>query len=450
MAEACFSIWGTTRDQTIAAIAELALPKNASGQYNHDDIVTFIRGVTRVLKSTFNPIDAGNGMEALMMRSNDPTAPSALSAIKSTQAATVASVLAKLKAKAAAKSSATGTTVAPEIETRTDAQAEADRLNQAYQAVIGAKEGAMRGIVAKVGTAVTDAVLCTPDGVDVKGVNEYKLYDVTEAAIARADQLAITNILELLSGVINFRFNFCKKVNQNVEILCSRAGRIKSYGITVDKAQPALVILANIETAAKEDYGSEFRPALQVIRRKYRYNHVHDDRFVAYILQTCAGADQVQQLNDAPPPRTDSAVANAVSQLSQLLQGPEPLSDEENTTGGTSYGTAAAATSDSEESEGGQARRGRKKKRAKDKRGSRSKSRRSKGKKNPCRHCRKFGRRRQHPNIPIERCFYNRNKRWRPRGVCNEMDIPFKPRDWFEQDSDGASDSDDSRASKSS
>lgn len=322
MAEACFSIRGATRDQTISAIAELSLAKNASGQYNHDDIVTFIGGVTRVLKSTFNPIDAGNGMEALMTSSADPINSSALSVIKSTQAATVASVLAESQAKARAESTAQGTTVDPEIETRVDAQAEANRLNQAYQAVIGAKEGATKGIVAKVGTAVTDAVLCTPDGTDYKGVDEYELYEVADAAISGADRPATTDILRLLSGIIKYPLDFRKKVNQNVEVLRAKAGRMRSYGITVDDAQLALVILANVEIAAKEEYGSEFRPALQVIRRKYKYNHVHDDKSIAYIMQCCAGADQVRQLADAPPPETESAMANAVTQLTQLLQEP--------------------------------------------------------------------------------------------------------------------------------
>lgn len=79
--------------------------------------MTFIGGVTRVLKSTFNPIDAGNGMEALMTSSVDQTSPSSLSAIKSTQAATVASVLADSKAKPQAESKAKGTTVDPKIKT---------------------------------------------------------------------------------------------------------------------------------------------------------------------------------------------------------------------------------------------------------------------------------------------------------------------------------------------
>lgn len=331
-----------------------------------------------------------------------------------------------------------------------DAQPEADRLNQACQAVIGAKEGATKVIVAKVGSAVTDAMLRTPDGVDYKGVDEYELCDVADAAILGADRPATTDILALLSGIITYAFDFCKKVDQNVEVLRLKAGRMKSHGITMDNAQLALIILANIKIAAKEEYGSEFRPALQVIRRKFKYNHVHDERSIAYIMQTCAGADQVRQLTDAPPPRADNSVANAVLQLTQLLQEPMQSDDEYYETDGA----AAAATLDSKGLDDNCSRRGRKKKKKTDQRGerhSKSRGRDENKKKNLCKHCRRFDRWRQHLNIPAEQCFYNQKyKRWRPRLVCDEMDIPFKPRDHFPAETSGASDLEESGASESS
>ena len=43
--------------------------------------------------------------------------------------------------------------------------------------------------------------------------------------------------------------------------------RMETYGVNVDDTQIALVILANIKIAAREDYGHKFRPALQVIRK---------------------------------------------------------------------------------------------------------------------------------------------------------------------------------------
>ena len=58
-------------------------------------------------------------------------------------------------------------------------------------------------------------------------------------------------------------------LNQNVEILRAKAGRMASYGVTVDTTQVALVIIANIDLAAAEEWGSEFGKMLQTVHRWY-------------------------------------------------------------------------------------------------------------------------------------------------------------------------------------
>ena len=50
-----------------------------------------------------------------------------------------------------------------------------------------------------------------------------------------------------------------------MELLRAKVARIHSYGITVDDTQLAIILLANIELAASEDYGRKFRPAIQAI-----------------------------------------------------------------------------------------------------------------------------------------------------------------------------------------
>ena len=140
MADACFTTRATTRDHVKAAITKLTLPCNSSNQYTHDAITTFFTGVRRVLKSTYNPGDPGNGMEKLLT-SSTANPPSLLSRIRLTDAATITSVLDESRATANALST-TQLPVLPTITTRADAQDEADRINQINQAVIGAKEGA--------------------------------------------------------------------------------------------------------------------------------------------------------------------------------------------------------------------------------------------------------------------------------------------------------------------
>ena len=139
MAEACLTARATIHNHVKEVIAKLTLPHNSSGQYTHDDITTFIMGVCRVLKSTYNPSDPGNGMAKLLI-SSTATPPSLLSCIRSTDAVTIQSVLDDARAIAAATSMAT-VTVNPTITSCADAQDKADQINQTNQAVISAKEG---------------------------------------------------------------------------------------------------------------------------------------------------------------------------------------------------------------------------------------------------------------------------------------------------------------------
>ena len=163
MADACFTARATTREHVRASIAKLALPTTeAAGQYDHEAATTFIAGVHRILRETYNPGDPGNGMDKLCVATN------AIAHIKVTTVATAHSVLdeAQRIAAAATAASTSGATVAPTIDTRSDAKDEADRLNLIHQAVVGAKEGAAEAITEKFGTNVTDSVLKTADGSD--------------------------------------------------------------------------------------------------------------------------------------------------------------------------------------------------------------------------------------------------------------------------------------------
>jgi hypothetical protein len=80
--------------------------------------------------------------------------------------------------------------------------------------------------------------------------------------------------------------------------------------------------MANTELASKHDWGREFRPALQEIRRKFKYNHRHDAASINFMLKELAAADAVRQLSDAPEPTagTANAVTNSMNLLTQMLQ----------------------------------------------------------------------------------------------------------------------------------
>ena len=111
MSDACYTARATIKAHVLTAIGELNLP-TADGQYLHDAIMSFVVAVQRVLKSTFNPAEPGHGMEMLLCSSRDAHNPSALAAIKSTDAATPKSVM--TDSVAAAKASPSIITYTPQ------------------------------------------------------------------------------------------------------------------------------------------------------------------------------------------------------------------------------------------------------------------------------------------------------------------------------------------------
>jgi hypothetical protein len=90
-----------------------------------------------------------------------------INTIKSIDAFTASDVLRKSKNKAEEKTkkSKTGTVYVQEITTRSDAQDEADRLNQYYQAAIGVKEGATEAWLEIIGKDMLDPVLRETNGI---------------------------------------------------------------------------------------------------------------------------------------------------------------------------------------------------------------------------------------------------------------------------------------------
>ncbi len=78
---------------------------------------------------------------------------------KANKTITAANVINMSKKEAEAESTTTGMTVHPKITSCADAQEEAKRLNTNNQALIGAKEGAVKALTMFVGTDITDTIL---------------------------------------------------------------------------------------------------------------------------------------------------------------------------------------------------------------------------------------------------------------------------------------------------
>ena len=211
-----------------------------------------------------------------LLDSSTDAPPIAILEIKSNDVAAITTVLAAATREAAAATMALGpgaARITPTIITRTEAQDEANRLNLNLQAVIGAKEGASTVITDKVCSNVTKIALCTVNGDDIKRIDDYDLHENFSAAITRTDRPDTNTVLEQLAGVLGYAFNFQQKINANMELLRDCAARKKSYGITVNDTHLTLVLLANTKRAKNEDYGREFSPSHQNIRRTFPYTN---------------------------------------------------------------------------------------------------------------------------------------------------------------------------------
>ena len=267
MAEACYTVQVTTNQQVLNGIGKLTLQTNKNGQYTHNAILLLEKGIRRVLQSQFNPSNPDKGMEKLLN-----TGDNRLTLVMSTNAITARSMIKEAKLHAKSRSTSTGNTVLPTITAQVEAQEEADHLNVINQAVISVKEGALDAITKLVGSNITNAILRTSNGSNHKGVEDFRLFDVMQAAIDGDNRPSTNNVLEQLLKVIYHTFNFCKKISVNMELLQSNTARMAMYGIVIGVPQLVLMLLANIKTVTKVNYSHKFCSAMHVICKKYTYN----------------------------------------------------------------------------------------------------------------------------------------------------------------------------------
>jgi hypothetical protein len=316
MVEACYTARATAKQQVLDGVNKLTLQTNIHGQYTHDAILLLQKGLRRVLISQFNPSNPGKGMEKLLDNGNN-----LLTLVKSTDAITASYMITKAKNKADELTASTGKTFLPTITSRAEAQEEADQLNVINQLVIGAKEGVAEAITKLVGSNVTNAILWMANGSNHKSIDNFTLFEVMKSAINGANRPSTNNLLEHLLEVINHNFDFCKKISINMELMKSNTAQMATYGIVIGIPQLVLMLLANIETATKSNYGREFCSAMHAICKKYMYNHVHDTTLLQFILKELAGTDGIRVLKDAPTPGTGTAhlVAKSVSYLPAMM-----------------------------------------------------------------------------------------------------------------------------------
>ena len=434
MSESTYLARAQSKTAAAQAIQAIPLLRNSNGQYQHDAGEKAITAILSYLRACFNSSQSGQGMFALSERATN-----SLTSIKSTDCITTDSILRDATAAAVL---ATGDTQAVQTKyTRSEARDEADSQNYAIQATIGTKEGTAEGITALVGSAITDQILKNVDGTP-KTVDEYHLYELIQAVRDGAIRPEHHDILRLAKNVIEFQFDWRKKIQANLEQLKVLIERGKSSGLNLDVTFIVSVLLANLHSAVQHDWGRDLFESHQKIRKQYPHGTTHTTTSLQVIMTELTAADNARDPSNAPAPTKSSAYAaneafdnssiatDPLNYLSSLMQDTDY---EESAFGATNNSDSSIESKKSTKSttRNKPNRRGGRSK-SKD-RGTKTPATSDKWQNNPCKHCKKFKRRNQHPDYPTEQCFWNTKMlAWRPRWVCDEMEVKYKPRHTFE------------------
>jgi hypothetical protein len=197
--------------------------------------------------------------------------------------------------------------VKPGITTRQEAQDEADRLNQIYQAVLGVKEGFKDKLCKSDGTDALSSVLQQADGQN-KSIDDYTLYELAEARIPGTHRLKAMDILKQIVTTTTMQFDFRKKVMDNVALQKIMINKAMAFRVTVDVSLLVVNLEANMEYAQSHEWGREFRVSGLAIRNKYPdYSHSHDQTSYDNMVQEYVAADRVRVLREAPAPSEEQA-----------------------------------------------------------------------------------------------------------------------------------------------
>jgi hypothetical protein len=298
MSDAVWSARRRNKINTVKQLKKIKLNTDDAGQYQHDNVIKFIEQLKQVAKEQFNPLDKTNGMSKLFDKNQNT--------ITMQDAYDYKDILKKSRDEAS-KASTKEITVKPDISTRQEAQDEANRLNQIFQAVLGVKEGFKEKICDTGGTDALSSVLQQADGQN-KSINDYTLYELAEACIAGAHHPKVTHILKQIMSAITMQFDFRKKVMDNVVLQKILVNKATAFGVTVHVSLLVVNLEANMEYAQSHEWGREFRVSGQAIRKKYPdYTYKHDQTLYDDMVKEYAAADQVRVLREAPAPSDEQA-----------------------------------------------------------------------------------------------------------------------------------------------
>ena len=228
-----------------AALEGHTLPKDSVGGYRYNHAVTFVENTEGVLEDEYFET-AGDGMKGLLSETTNE-----LTGFKANVAITRADIKKASKDAAALVSSRE----VAEITKNEDAQEEANRQNVFRLTSIGVKEGMAKEITARVGTAITNPILRHPDGIRMKKVDKYLLHQLVEAVMEGAERPSPVEIRKQVTAIMAFTFDWRETGATNQERLAADIAKADAFGVEIRNDIKAVIILANIATAARFSSG---------------------------------------------------------------------------------------------------------------------------------------------------------------------------------------------------
>ena len=198
---------------------------------------------------------------------------------------------------------------------------------------IGVKEGVAAGITNIVGKDITSPILQVADGISFKPVDDYQLHQLITAITEGPDKPEATTIRQQFVNIARMVFNWRDTVAINIKKFAMNVAKMQAYGIRVHANLKAVVILANMEWAAYQSWGTEISVAHHTIKAKYRYDHTHNTTSIKEILKVLTGADEARDRRKATTPgEKTEMVSQGMESLRQLVKRQPSLSSDSTNT----------------------------------------------------------------------------------------------------------------------
>ena len=112
----------------------------------------------------------------------------------------------------------------------------------------------------------------------------------------------MTSVLDALVEILQWQFDFRKRISANVEVLKVKNTKVKAFGLEATTAQFVLTIMAGVEFAVEHDYGRAFRTPLKTICTTFKYDYKHNATLLKHVLDLLATVDTSRNMRDAPAP----------------------------------------------------------------------------------------------------------------------------------------------------